>query len=131
MPEKVKIYDSLRLPTPINCAVVGVIDESGERFRSNSWITFNLSPKCDLSEAKIAKLEGLLYNLKRAGQMRCHIPKYGLLVNSDWVATFCFQCNNIHVSCSGKIFGVEFDGKCKDGRALLKFFESSPNGALA
>ncbi|MBP0020429.1 MAG: hypothetical protein J7647_23110 [Cyanobacteria bacterium SBLK] len=125
MQERVNLYNALKLPTSINSAVLGIIDRSGNQFTSNGWLTFSLSPQCDLSDVQILELDMLLCTLKHGHQMRCHTPEYALVLNREWVASFCFQCNNIHVSGNGKRFGVEFDGMDDTAQALMKFFESS------
>lgn len=67
--------------------------------------------------------------LPEAGQMRCHIPPFGLRFFASGElaceASICWQCNNIFGQAGADEVFFEFDGSAAASRALLQACEST------
>ncbi len=65
-----------------------------------------------------------LLALPHAEQMRCHTPKYGILINCGGgryhTAAICWECNNISISNSGEYDWLTFDAQSEPAQTLLR-----------
>jgi hypothetical protein len=83
-----------------------------------------------LSAVERQRVALLIADLPRAMTMKCHMPKFGLIIantHGETRITICFRCNNIFFNGGGTI---SFEGRSAAAAELLAEFRALAPAAV-